>query len=392
MLTDPAEYGDARGATPDRLRTAAWLQYLIERLDAAACVATAGDAGDTTVGASHAIRMRAGVSLSRDAAAVLHRLVPWIATDGGGCACDPTDPLGACSHVPSAQQLAEAERCCPGSRAVFETAHGVIDACTFDDPDVGWAALARIAGGVECNDDAGECTADETDGQGEPPLAKNLREKLAVIAATHAVTSARPGAIIDAIVLRACGPRDDASRIDEMAALAMFSAVLAAGNGISVAAYGDQHNLVARAIRTHRADLASVDGLLAALSVCRLDRLVGAGSFWAYYLLAGIVIAAPEVVREIGRRFHGDTWQAWLDHVLAWPMVSRFGPNEDVAFERLRDAMSLTSRWNPIVRAKRMRTRAVVTARFGEDAGKADRPAAVGETKRNGPRASTRTR
>ena len=372
MLTDPAKYGDARGATPDRLRTAAWLQYLIEHLDAAACAPAAGDAGDTAVVASYAIRMRAGASLSRDAAAVLHGLAPWIATDGGGCACDPADVLGACSHVPSARQLAEAERCCPGSRAVFDAAHGVIDACAFDDPDVGWAALARIAGGVECNgEDAGERTAHEREEHGEAPPAQNLREKLAVIAAASAETSARHGAIIDAIVLRMCGPRDDASRIDEMAALAMFSAALAAGNGISVAAYGGQHNLVARAIRTNRADLASVDGLLAALSVCRLDRLAGAGSFWAYYLLTGIVIAAPDAVREIGRRFHGDTWQTWLDDVLAWPAVSRFGPKEDVAFERLRDAMSLTSRWNPIVRAKRVRTRAVATARFGEDAEKA---------------------
>ncbi|WP_419688683.1 hypothetical protein ACN22W_32840 [Burkholderia theae] len=373
MLTDPAKYGDARGATPDRLRTAAWLQYLIEHLDAAACAMAAGDAGDTTVVASHAIRVRAGESLSRDATAALQRLVPWIATDSGGCACDPTDLPGACSHGPSAQQLAEAERCCPGSRAVFEAAHGVIDACAFDDPDVGWAALERIAGGVECNDaDAGERAADEKHGQGEIPVAKNLREKLAVVAATRAETSARPGAIIDAIVLRACGPRDDASRIDEMAALAMFSAELAAGDGVSVAAYGGQHNLVAQAIRTHRADLASTDALLAALSVCRLDRLVGAGSFWAYYLLAGIVIAAPDAVRDIGRRFHGDTWQTWLDHVLAWPAVNRFGPTEDAAFDRLRNAMSLTSRWNPIVRAKRMRTHAVAAARSGDDANKAD--------------------
>ena len=146
-----------------------------------------------------------------------------------------------------------------------------------------------------------------------------------------------------------------------MAALVTFSAALAAGDGTSIAAYGGQHNLVARAIRTHRADLASVDGLLATLSVCRLDQLVGAGSFWAYYLLAGIVIAAPDAVREVGRRFHGDEWQAWLDHVLAWPAVSRFGPKEDVAFERLQGAMSLTSRWNPIVRGKRMRKRGVVS-------------------------------
>ncbi|MDN7431248.1 hypothetical protein [Burkholderia sp. AU45388] len=364
MLTDPAKYGDARGATPDRLRTAAWLQYLIEHLDAAACAAAAGGTGDPAVVASYAIRVGAGANLSREVTAVLHRLVPWIATDGGGCACDPADPLGACSHVPSAQQLAEAERCCPGSHAVFDTAHGVIDAVAFDDPELGWAALERIAGGVaRSGDDAGARSANEHDGPCATPPAKNLRERLTAVAATRTETPARPGAVIDAIVLRVCGPRDDAARIDEMAALAMFSAELAAGHGVSVQAYGGQHNLVARAIRTHRADLASLDGLLAALAVCRLDRLVGAGSFWAYYLLAGIAIAAPDTVREIGRGFHGDTWQTWLDHVLAWPAVSRFGPTEDVAFERLRDAMSLTSRWNPIVRAKRMRTRAVTAAR-----------------------------
>lgn len=358
MLTDPAKYGDARGATPDRLRTAAWLQYLIEHLDGAAC------AGDPVVVPSHAIHVGAGASLSREARAVLHRLVPWIATDGSGCACDPADSPGACSHVPSARQLAQAERCCPGSRAVFDTAHGVIDACAFDDPELGWAALERIAGGVErSGDDAGACIANEHDGPRETPPAKNLREKLTAVATTGTETPARPGAVIDAIVLRACGPRDDAARIDEMAALAMFSAELAAGHGVSAQAYGGQHNLVARAIRAHRADLASTDGLLAALAVCRLDRLVGAGSFWAYYLLAGIAIAAPDTVREIGRRFHGDIWQTCVDHVLAWPAVSRFGPTEDAAFERLRDAMSLTSRWNPIVRAKRMRTRSVSAAR-----------------------------
>ncbi|MPV61126.1 hypothetical protein CFB46_16610 [Burkholderia sp. HI2761] len=372
MLTDPEKYGDASGATPDRLRTAAWLQYLIEHLDAAVCATAAVDAGDTTIAASHSIRVRAGARLSREAAAALHRLAPWIATDGGGCACDPVDPRGACSHVPSARQLTEAERCCPGSRAVFDAAHGVIDACAFDDPDVGLAALGRIAGGVECSGgDAGTRIANEHDGQRETPPAKNLRERLTAVTATSGETPARPGAIIDAVVLRVCGPRDDASRIDEMAALAMFSAELAAGNGASVHAYGGQHNLVARAIRKHRADLASVDGLLASLAVCRLDQLVGAGSFWAYYLLAGIVIAAPDVVQEIARRFHGDTWQTWLGDVLARPAVSRFGPEEDVAFDRLRDAMSLTSRWNPIVRAKRMRTRGVSATRPRSAGGKA---------------------
>ncbi|HDR9808691.1 TPA: hypothetical protein QDC55_005070 [Burkholderia cenocepacia] len=345
MLTDPAKYGDARGATPDRLRTAAWLQYLIDHLDTAVCAMAATEVP------SYAIRAGTGAHLSREATAVFHRLVPWIATDGSGCACDPADPLGVCTHVPSAQQLAEAERCCPGSLAVFDTAHGVIDACAFDDPDVGWAALERIADGVECHGEV----ANEPDGQRETPPAKNLRDRLTAVAATSTETPVRPGAVIDAIVLRVCGPRDDVTRVDEMAALAMFSAELAAGNGVSIRAYGGRHNFVAQAIRTHRADLASVDGLFAALSVCRLDRLIGAGSFWAHYLLAGIAIAAPDTVRAIGRRFHGDTWQTWLDHVLAWPAVSRFGAKEDVAFDRLRDAMSLTSRRNPIVRAKRMR-------------------------------------
>ncbi|MCA8239264.1 hypothetical protein [Burkholderia sp. AU32262] len=363
MLTDPAKYGDAHGATPDRLRTAAWLQYLIDHLDTAACAMTASDAGDPPVVASHARRAGTGASLSREATAALHRLVPWIATDGGGCACDPADPLGACSHVPSVRQLAEAERRCPGSRAVFDTAHGLIDACAFDDPDVGWAALERIADGVECSgEDAGARLASEPDGQRDTPNAKNLGDRLAAVVATSTEAPTRPGAVIDAIVLRACGPRDDAARIDEMAAFAMFSAELAAGNGVSVQAYGGRHNLVARAIRTHRADLASVDGLFAALSVCRLDRLTGAGSFWAYYLLAGVMIAAPATVREIGRGFHGDAWREWLDHVLAWPAVSRFGPKDDAAFERLRDAMSLTSRRNPIVRAKRMRGVSVTRA------------------------------
>ncbi|RKU04640.1 hypothetical protein C7H84_00260 [Burkholderia sp. Nafp2/4-1b] len=369
MLTDPAKYGDARGATPDRLRTAAWLQYLIEHLNEAACGAAA-DGGVTTVLPSRAVGVRAGaaVNLSCDALAVLHELAPWIVADGGACACDASDSHDACVHVPDAQQLLHAERCCPGSRAVFDAAYGFVDAWAFDDTDDGWAALERIAGGVESSrgDDA-DTDAREgraLPGNDEAPRAKNLRERRAAIAAACVDPTARPGAIIDAIVLRLCGPRDAAARIDEMAALAMFCAELAAGKGVSFAAYGGRHNLVARAIRERRADLASVDGLLAATAVCRLDRLVGAGSFWAYYLLAGIVIAAPDVVREFARRFQGDAWRMWLDEALAWPAVGRFGRNEDVAFDRLSGAMSLTSRANPIVRAKRVRPRAAPITRF----------------------------
>ncbi len=373
MLTDPAKYGAARGATPDRLRTAAWLQYLIEHLSKAARVAAADDDGATDVPpSSPPARGRAGLNLSHEAIAVLHALAPWMATDGGGCACDASDPPGACMHVPDARQLANAERCCPGSRAVFEAAHGFVDAWTFDDPDDGWAALEWIARGVDRgSDDADERDARARPANSEAPPAKNLRERHAAVAAACVEPSARPGDVIDAIVLRVCGPRDDAARIDEMAALALFCAELAAGKGISFAAYGGQHNLVARAIRERRTDLASVDGLLAAVSACRLDRLVGAGSFWAYYLLAGIVIAAPDTVREFARRFHGDAWQTWLDETLAWPALGRFGRKEEVAFEHLRGAMSLTSRANPIVRTKRVRPRRAAISRFRTGAGRA---------------------
>ncbi|WP_175921772.1 hypothetical protein [Burkholderia latens] len=372
MLTDPAKYGDARGATPDRLRTAAWLQYLIEHLNGATCIAAA-DAGATIALPSPvaAARVQSGANLSHGAIAMLHAFAPWLAADGSGCACNVTGPLDACMHVPDAQQLAHAERCCPGSRAVFETAYGFIDAWAFDDPDDGWAALERIADGVETGRDGVTGHEEhERSAIDEQPSAKNLGERRAAAAAACAAPPARPGAIIDAIVLRVCGPRDDAARIDELAALAMFSAELAAGEGISAAAYGGRHNLVARAIRERRADLGSVDGLLAAVSVCRLERLVGAGSFWAYYLLAGIVIAAPDMVREFARRFHGDAWKIWLDETLAWPAVGRFGRNEDAAFDRLRGAMSLTSRSNPIVRAKRVRPAVASITRFGMSDGR----------------------
>ncbi|AOK08194.1 hypothetical protein LGM90_13850 [Burkholderia sp. AU28942] len=372
MLTEPAKYGDARGATPDRLRTAAWLQYLIDHLDDAACIA-ASDARAAIGGPSPDARAQPGMHLSHDAIAALHEFAPWTAAGGSGCACNATDPRETCMHVPDARQLAHAERRCPGSRAVFESAHGFVDAWAFDDPDDGWAALERIVGGVDagCGEGDAAYEREEQPEIDEAPPAKNLRERRAAVVARRVNPSARPGAIIDANVLHVCGPRNDAARIDELAALAMFSAELAAGKGVSVAAYGGRHNLVARAIRDRRADLGSVAGLLAAVSVCRLDRLVGAGSFWAYYLLAGIVIAAPDMVRGFARRFHGDAWKAWLDETLAWPAAGRFGRNEDVAFDRLRGAMSLTSRSNPIVHAKRARPAATSVARLRTRGGRA---------------------
>jgi hypothetical protein len=373
MLTDPSKYDDARDAATDRLRTAAWLQYLIEHADDGA--RAGGTASGVAAAASHRIGERSHASLRREAAAMLADVAPWVAADGGACACESScsrDSRGTCVHVPTAEQLEQAERRCAGSRAVFESAHGVIDAWSFDDPDVGWAALERIVrGGVRDaeRDPREPDELRELSESGDARRAKNLRERAAAAAAREPMPMCA-GAAIDAAVLRIAGPRDDASRIDEMAALAMFAATLACGKRISTDAYGGAHNLIARAIRSTRRDLASVDGLLAALSVCRLERLVGAGSFWAYYLLAGIAIAAPDVVREFGRRFHRDAWHTWLDDVLAWPAVDRFGPKEEFGYARLRDAMSLTSRSNPIVRVKRTRAQAVARAPFSTNVGK----------------------
>ncbi|RQS66863.1 hypothetical protein DID96_23095 [Burkholderia sp. Bp8963] len=350
MLTHEAQYGAARGATPDRLRTAAWLQYLMDRReDAVATAAADPDARIAAVARAMLARLAGGPRDDAELDACL--LAPWLTALGCGVERWLPDGPDACARVPNARELAQAERYFPGSRVVFESAHGVIDAGMFDDPGVGWAALGRISSGV----DRAACWSGEKGEKGTLSSAD--------------IDASRPGELIDAVVTRILQPRDDVRHLDEMAALAEFSAALAIRpDVVPLSAYGGAHNGIALAIRRDRPDLATADGLLAALSVCRLDQLVGAGSFWAYYLLAGIVIAAPDVVRDIGGRFSGGIWWTWLESVLAWPARSNFGRREDAAFERLRDAMSFTSRHNPIVRTKRTkrtRPRAATPAPFG---------------------------
>ncbi|MBN3791130.1 hypothetical protein [Burkholderia sp. Ac-20353] len=359
MLTHEAQCGAARDATPDRLRTAAWLQYLMDRREGAAATAAA-DPDVRIAAVAHAMLARLAGGPRDDADLDACLLAPWLTALAGGVERWLPDAPDACVRVPNARELAQAERYFPGSRAVFESAHGVIEAGMFDDPGVGWAALGRIAAGVDraaCRPsepgiDRAACGPGETGG----PCG---------LASADLVTSP-PGERIDAVVTRILQPRDDVRHLDEMTALAEFSAALAIRpDVVPLSAYGGAHNGIALAIRRDRPDLATADGLLAALSVCRLDQLVGAGSFWAYYLLAGIVIAAPDVVRDIGGRFSGGIWWTWLESRLAWPARSNFGRREDAAFERLRDAMSFTSRHNPIVRAKRTRPQAATPAPFG---------------------------
>ncbi|MGU7773438.1 hypothetical protein ACV229_25070 [Burkholderia sp. MR1-5-21] len=370
MLTHEAQYGDTRGATPDRVRTAAWLQYLMDRMEGAA-VAAAADPDVRIAAVARAVlaRLAGGPRQSADLDACV--LAPWLAALGGGerglpDAADAIDSADACVRVPNARELAQAERYFPGSRTVFESAYGVIDAGTFSDPGIGWAALERIAAGA-----GGVVLERLASGAGGAALeriasgAGGAACEPGGLASADAGTSS-PGDLIDAVVTRIVQPQDDARRIDELTALVEFSAALAIRHDVvPLSAYGGTHNGIALAIRRDRPDLATTEGLLAALSVCRLDQVVGAGSFWAYYLLAGIVIAAPDVVRDFGRRFSGGIWWTWLEATLARPACGNFGREEDAAFERLRDAMSFTSRRNPIVRAKRTLPRTVMPARFG---------------------------
>lgn len=160
----------------------------------------------------------------------------------------------------------------------------------------------------------------------------------------------RRGRVIDRAIGRIWGA--DEKRADALSALAAFSATLAMNAPITLDAYGGEHNGVAAAILRERGDLASAPGLLAALAVCRLDRLTGAGSFWAYYLLAGVMIAAPQAVASIAARFHRDALSAWLDMLLAVPARSPIGDAGEAALARLAASMSFTSRHNPIVHTR----------------------------------------
>jgi hypothetical protein len=344
MLTYNTQYGYASSLPLDRLRTAAWLQYLLDRLERVAhAMVAGGNAAMAAAGHDTLARLRGGArQASRADASLLDALFAAILGDDAAHGRGSGSAYGTLAVTPARRELLLVDRYVPGSKRAFDRAHGVIDAYAWRDPEIGWAALEAIATGVG----AARAVADEP---AEPPEPDSVR------AARDEGQSARR--IIDTVIGHAWQADDDLRRLDEMAALVEFAAAIATHTPITPAAYGGDHNSVARAIWRERGDLASADGLFAALSVCRLEQLTDAGSFWAYYLLAGVRIAAPDVMRELGRHFYGDAWRSWLDALLALPATGELDRDGAAALSRLEASMSLVAHRNPIVHGRRRSTR-----------------------------------
>ncbi|KVD83489.1 hypothetical protein WS62_21725 [Burkholderia sp. ABCPW 14] len=327
---------DAQGLSLGSLRTAAWLRHLLDHAERLASAAAASREAHIATAAYNTTLARSNASARRGPTAdadLLSELLAALQGDGASADTARAATDGPFARTPTKRLLAIVDRYLPGSKAVFDGAYGMANACGFDDPEVGWAALESIELGI------GHALAADGD------VAEDAMRGLVRCDGPAA------GRVIDRAI--GCVWLADEKHIDVMAALAMFSATLATNAPITLAAYGGEHNGIAAAIRRERRDLASAEGLCAALAVCRLDRLTGAGSFWAYYLLAGVMIAAPDVVAAMAGRFHGGALNAWLDMILASPARSEIGGAGEAVLGRLAASMSFTSRRNPIIHTKR---------------------------------------
>ncbi|AGK49352.1 MULTISPECIES: hypothetical protein [Burkholderia] len=326
---------DAEGPSLGSLRTAAWLRHLLDHAErfasaaAASCEARVATAACNTLARADA-NARRGPTADAD---LLNELLAALRGDGTSADTALAAEYGALARTPTKRLLAAVDRYLPGSKAVFDGAYGVADALGYDDPEVGWAALDSIELGI------GRAFA--ADGEAADDAMRGI----------VSFDGPAAGRVIDRAIARMWGAHE--RRVDALAALAAFSATLATNATVTVDAYGGEHNGVAAAILRERRDLASTEGLLAALAVCRLERLTGAGSFWAYYLLAGVMIAAPQAVASIAARFHRDALSAWLDMLLASPARSGIGEAGEAALARLAASMSFTSQHNPIVHTRR---------------------------------------
>ncbi|AJX30649.1 hypothetical protein [Burkholderia oklahomensis] len=326
---------DAQGLSLGSLRTAAWLRHLLDHAERFASAAAASREAHIATAAYNTLA-RSNASARRGPTAdddLLNELLAALQGDGASADTSRAAAYGAFARTPTKRLLAIVDRYLPGSKAVFDGAYGIANACGFDDPETGWAALESIEFGI------GHALATDSD-VAEDAMRGPVR-----------FDGPAAGRVIDRAI--GCAWRADEKHIDAMTALAAFSATLATNAPITLAAYGGEHNGVAAAIRRERRDLASTEGLCAALAVCRLEWLTGAGSFWAYYLLAGVMIAAPDVVAAMAGRFHGDALNAWLDMILASPARSGIGGAGEAVLGRLAASMSFTSRRNPIVHTKR---------------------------------------
>ncbi|AIT22251.1 hypothetical protein BTN_261 [Burkholderia thailandensis E254] len=326
---------DAEGLSLGSLRTAAWLRHLLDHAERFASAAAESREARVATAARNMLA-RAGVHARRGPpadAGLLNELLAALRGDGPPADTALAAEYEALARTPTKRLLVAVERYLPGSKAVFDSAHGAAGALGYGDPGVGWAALDSIELGI------GRAFA--MDGEAADDAMRG-------IVGFEGPAAAR---VIDRAIGRMWGAHE--RPIEALAALAAFSAALATNAPITIDAYGGEHNGVAAAILCKRRDLASTEGLLAALAVCRLDRLRGAGSFWAYYLLAGVMIAAPEAVASICARFHRDALSAWLDMLLASPARSGIGDAGEAALGRLGASMSFTSRHNPIVHTRR---------------------------------------
>ncbi|WP_323123744.1 hypothetical protein [Burkholderia alba] len=333
MLTYNTLYRPVDDGSVEQLQMAAWLQYLLDRLDLACTISLAGRETHLIALASrtrHALdeQMRQGGS------ADLALLIPWLNALLGDDAYKITDwAAGASGQFLGEYQLAIVERHFPGSQAIYASAHGLTHAYGFHDSAMGWAALEAI----------------------ELGLHTSARESEAILTYVRWARSTGLPAehIIDEVIGRVWQSDEAERRIDEMAALVDCAAALARRTDTALALYGGEHNKIAFAIERDRKDLGTTDGLLAALAVCRLERLIDAGAFWPYYLLAGIVTSAPHVVEAIGQRFYGMTWHKWLNALLAKHLDEEIVPREEAVWSRLRTAMSFSAASNPIVHRRR---------------------------------------
>ncbi|WP_323118336.1 hypothetical protein [Burkholderia alba] len=333
MLTYNTQYGYANSLPLDRLRTAAWVQHLLDRLERVAhAMIAGGDAGMAEAGRATLDRLR--VNAPRDAS-LLDPLFTAVLGNDGRHGNRSGTAYGSFAGAPARRELLLVERYVPGSKHAFDAAHGVMHAYASRDQEVGWAALESIEAGIGRPAPAGE--------DGEPVSAVRAARNEGLPA----------GRIIDGAIGRTWQPDESTRRFDEMVALVDFAAAIAADTPVTLAAYGGDYNSVACAIRGDRSDLASVDGLLAALAVCRLEQLTDAGSFWTYYLLAGIVIASPDAMREMGTHFYDDAWRCWIDALLALPASGELGHGEEEALSQLEASMSFVARRNPIVHTRR---------------------------------------
>ncbi|GAA5239336.1 hypothetical protein BMMON2_21580 [Burkholderia mallei] len=124
---------DAEGLSLGSLRTAAWLRYLLDHAERFAAAAAS----------SREARVAAA-----DVGLLLNELLAALEGDGASVDEARGNAYGELARTPPKRLLAAVDRYLPGSKAVFDGAHGVADVLGYDDAELGWAALDSIELGI----------------------------------------------------------------------------------------------------------------------------------------------------------------------------------------------------------------------------------------------------